>query len=168
MLFNYLFVFVIGSIGGYFLELFYRKIKTNKWIKPGVFNGYYLPLYGIGMCICYFAYNLEISFVFKVLISFTLLTFVELMCGLIFVKYYEIPLWDYNNEFLNYKGLICFKFSFIWGILSLVLFLFVFPYLEFIIINNLFCRLFVLLLLSLLMIDIFITLVKLNKSKCKY
>ena len=41
------FLFFIGSIGGWILELFFRKIASRgKWINPGFLVGPYLPLYG--------------------------------------------------------------------------------------------------------------------------
>jgi len=120
MLFNYMFLFMVGSIGGYFLELFYRKIINNKWIKPGVFKGIYLPLYGMGLCICYFSYNLDTNIIFKLLLCVSLLTFIELLCGVIFIKFFNIPLWDYSNNKYNYKGLVCLKFSLYWGLLGLI------------------------------------------------
>lgn len=127
MLFHYL--FLIGSIGGFFLELFYRKIIFNKWIKPGVFKGCYLPLYGMGLVICYFCYLLSMSVIFKLVLVMFLLTFIELMCGVIFIKKLRIPLWDYSNEFFNYKGIICLKYSISWLLLGGMSFL-VFEYVN--------------------------------------
>jgi len=136
MLFNYLFIFMIGSILGCFFELIYRKAVFNKWIKPGVFTLCYLPLYGIGLCISYFIYNLDVNIIFKVILAMILLTFIEFVCGLIFIKYFRIPLWDYNDKFLNYKGLICFKFSVYWGILAFIFISFIFPFINFELFNN--------------------------------
>ena len=131
MLFNYLFIFMIGSIGGYILELLYRRIMLGKWIKPGVFYGLYLPLYGLGLCICYFFYNLDIHLFFKIVFTVILLSLIELICGLIFIKYFKIPLWDYSRNKFNYRGLICFKYSVYWGLLGIICIMFVFPFIDF-------------------------------------
>lgn len=122
MLFRYL--FFVGSIGGFFIELFYRRLVLKKWVKPGVFKGFYLPLYGIGLVICYLCYMLEWHIIFKVFLTVILLTCIELICGVIFIKKLKIDLWNYSNEYLNYKGLICIKFSFYWLLLSLISFMF--------------------------------------------
>ena len=47
------FLFYIGSIAGWVLELFFRKIvcSEHKWINPGFLTGPYLPLYGFGCII---------------------------------------------------------------------------------------------------------------------
>lgn len=131
MLFNYLFIFMIGSIGGYFLELFYRRVMLGKWIKPGVFYGIYLPLYGMGLCICYFVYCLDTNLLVKIFLITIFLTLIELICGLIFIKYFKLKLWNYERNSLNYKGLICLKFSMWWGILGVICIKFLFPYIDF-------------------------------------
>lgn len=167
MLFNYLFLFCIGSILGFFLELIYRRIKENKWIKPGVFNGIYLPLYGMGLCICYFVYNLSISFILKLIMLVMFLTFIEFVCGLIFIKCFKIPLWDYSNNFLNYKGLICFKFSVYWGMIGLM-FLLLFSLINNVMFYNVFSCILVILFLVVLLIDVSLVFYKLFKNIVKY
>ena len=149
---------------GYLLELFYRRFTKQKWIKPGVFKGIYLPLYGMGLCICYFAYTLNINFVFKIALTIFLLTFIEFLCGIIFIKYFKLPLWDYSNNFLNYKGLICFKFSIYWGILSFIFIKFVFPFINFSLFINKF--IFVIYILCFVVIvDVLVTMYKYIKNK---
>lgn len=165
MLFNYLFLFSVGSVLGFFLELFYRKIVEQKWLKPGVFKGIYLPLYGMGLCICYFVFNIHISFIFKVVLIVCLLTLIEFLCGMIFIKYFKIPLWDYSDKFLNYKGLICFEFSIYWGLLGMALLL-IFPFINFNTFNNLIILVCIVSFLCLLVVDFIVTFVKLIKNKC--
>ena len=50
------FLFFIGSVLGWVLELFYRTfISTSNpehhWINPGFCTGPYLPIYGSGLCV---------------------------------------------------------------------------------------------------------------------
>lgn len=126
---------MIGSVLGFFLELLYRKITQNKWIKPGVFKGIYLPLYGLGLVICYFVYNLDVNIVLKLILIGNLLTLIEFICGVVFIKCFKINLWDYRNNFLNYKGLICFKFSIYWLIIGLFFLTCIFPFITFSVFN---------------------------------
>ena len=167
MLFNYLFLFFVGSVFGYFLELIYRKLVMKKWIKPGVFKGIYLPLYGLGLVICYFVYNLNICFIFKLLLLVMLLTVIELICGVIFIKYFNIPLWDYSDNFLNFKGLICLKFSLYWLLIGLFSFL-MFSFININVFNNLISLIFVIIFLVVLSIDALFTFNKLIKKRIKY
>ena len=121
---------MLGSVLGFLFELFYRRILFGKWIKPGVFYGVYLPLYGIGLCICYFVYNLNVYFICKIVLATLLLSFIELICGIIFIKYFKLPLWDYSRNKFNYKGLVCLKYSLCWTLLGFLCLKFIFPYIN--------------------------------------
>ena len=47
-------LFVLGSLAGYVLEVFYRRFfSAKKWINPGFCTGPYLPIYGFGLCALY-------------------------------------------------------------------------------------------------------------------
>ena len=52
------YLFFIGSVFGWVLELFFRKFFSSsnpehKWINPGFCTGPYLPIYGCGLCVLY-------------------------------------------------------------------------------------------------------------------
>ena len=52
------YLFFIGSVSGWVLELFFRKFFSasnpeHKWINPGFCTGPYLPIYGFGLCTLY-------------------------------------------------------------------------------------------------------------------
>ena len=117
-------LFVIGSVTGYIIELFFRRfVSQKKWVNPGFMVGPYIPLYGFGTAILYGIWNVDLSFlgmprwaeilitIFAVGISLTL---IELLAGLIFIKGFHMKLWDYSNRWGNFKGLICPLFSAIW------------------------------------------------------
>ena len=49
------YLFFVGSVSGWVLELFFRKWFSSsnpehKWINPGFFIFLYLPIYGFGLC----------------------------------------------------------------------------------------------------------------------
>ena len=48
------------------------------------------------------------------------MTLLELIAGLIFIKGLKIKLWDYSHLKGNYKGLICPLFSFIWMMIGVI------------------------------------------------
>lgn len=57
------YLFFIGSVLGWILELFFRKYFSgsnpeHKWINPGFCTGPYVPLYGFGLCILYLLVSL--------------------------------------------------------------------------------------------------------------
>ena len=52
------YLFFVGSVSGWVLELFFRKFFSasnpeHKWINPGFCTGPYLPIYGFGLCALY-------------------------------------------------------------------------------------------------------------------
>ena len=52
------YLFFVGSVFGWVLELFFRKFFSSsnpehKWINPGFCTGPYLPIYGRGLCVLY-------------------------------------------------------------------------------------------------------------------
>ena len=58
------FLFFMGSIAGWVLELFFRRFFSSanperKWINPGFCTGPYVPLYGLGLCAMYLIVSLE-------------------------------------------------------------------------------------------------------------
>lgn len=63
-----LFLFFIGSLIGWVIELFFRRFcspngrTTKKWVNPGFLVGPYLPLYGSGLCVLYMLASINLSF----------------------------------------------------------------------------------------------------------
>lgn len=136
------FLFFIGSVTGWILELFYRRFFSNanpdrKWINPGACTGPYLPLYGCGLCLLYSIASLEQFSIIKNPIGNKLLLFffmavcmtgIEYAAGLISLKIYKVRLWDYTNEWANVQGIICPKFSFYWAVLGALYYFLVHPH----------------------------------------
>ena len=128
------FLFLIGSMGGWILELFYRKIiSKDKWINPGFLVGPYLPLYGFGICAFYILSKIQLDSWAVILIMTATVTFVEYIAGIIFIKGMGVSLWDYSNNWGNIDGLICPFYTMIWFILATIYYFFVNPYTEYIV-----------------------------------
>lgn len=121
-----LFLFIVGSLIGYVIELFYRRyVSMKRWINPGFLKGPYLPIYGFGISFFYVFSNINylsldnslapfFNPIISILILGILMTLLELIGGLVFIKGLNIKLWDYSNIKGNYKGIICPLFSLIW------------------------------------------------------
>ena len=136
------YLFFIGSVLGWVLELFFRKFFSgsnpeHKWINPGFCVGPYLPLYGSGLCILYLlamagtVNGLEESNVGRALLFVGMavsMTLIEYIAGLISVKIFKVRLWDYSKCWGNIQGLICPLFSFFWAVLGAVYYFFVHPH----------------------------------------
>lgn len=124
------FLFFMGSILGWVLELFFRRIisKTGEWINPGFLVGPYLPLYGFGLCIFYLLSQIDLNSIWTIFIMMVAVTAIEYLAGIIFIKGMGVKLWDYSNEWGNVDGLICPLYMLIWGILGGIYYYFVNPY----------------------------------------
>ena len=117
------FLFSVGCVSGYALELFYRRIRHGKWINPGFLVGPCLPLYGSGLTLLYVLSSIDYSFIgnavardiFVIVVITLTMTLIELLTGLIFIRGLNVKLWDYSELKFNFMGIICPQFSLIWG-----------------------------------------------------
>ena len=112
------FLFFVGSMFGWVLELFFRRFisKNNperKWINPGFCIGPYLPLYGSGLCILYLMAGIRpyIDFGNKIIDNAVLLlamalamTGIEYIAGIVSLRGFHVRLWDYSEEWGKYSG----------------------------------------------------------------
>lgn len=138
------FLFFIGSVIGWVLELFFRRFfspakREKKWINPGFCTGPYLPIYGFGLCILYLIASLEDKTAFVIengilnkallfLFMAFCMTLIEYIAGILAIKIVKVRLWDYRNEWGNIQGIICPKFSFFWAVLGATYYFLIHPY----------------------------------------
>lgn len=136
------FLFFMGSVSGWVLEVLFRRFISlanpeRKWINPGFCTGPYLPLYGFGLCLMYLIASFERwNFIESPLWNkVTLLlgmaicmTVIEYIAGVLALKIMKVRLWDYTNEWGNIQGIICPKFSLIWAVLGAVYYFFIHPH----------------------------------------
>ena len=126
------YLFFVGSVSGWVLELFFRKFfsasnPAHKWINPGFCTGPYLSIYGFGLCALYLlallgsGTGLDGSIQGRALLFLGMavsMTLIEYLGGLMLLKGAKIRLWDYSNCRGNIQGLICPLFSFFWVLLG--------------------------------------------------
>ncbi len=121
MFFRLAFLFMLGSVGGWVIEVFFRRFfSLKKWINPGFLNGPYLPMYGCGTVLLYASCLMPLPKWGITLLLVVILTLLEYITGIIFIKGMKIKLWDYTNRWGNIQGIICPLFSLFWGIIAAV------------------------------------------------
>ena len=128
ILLEYLFLYCVCATAGWCIEVVYRGFRHRKVVNPGFLTGCCLPIYGIGGSILYFLSGLKLRalpneplrIAVILLMAIGVMTLIELIGGAIAVKCFHIRLWDYSGEWMNYKGLICPKFSLFWGLICAV------------------------------------------------
>lgn len=131
-----LFLFFIGSTYGWIQEVVFRRIVHKKWINPGFLLGPYLPIYGFGLICLFLISIIDFSFIGNrwverliiVVIIMAMMTLLEYIAGLIFIKGMKIKLWDYSNNKGNIGGIICPLFTLFWGIIGTIYYFFIHPY----------------------------------------
>ena len=138
------FLFYVGSIAGWVLELLFRRFLSSnnpdrKWINPGFLTGPYLPIYGFGLLALFlmslFPYvgssSLKIltwqKTVICILAMGIIMTAIEYIAGLVFIRGMHIKLWDYSKRRGNIQGIICPTFSLIWTVLGALYYFFLQP-----------------------------------------
>ncbi|MCH4210746.1 MAG: putative ABC transporter permease [Bacilli bacterium] len=118
-------LFFIGGVCGWVLELFFRRfVSQKKWVNPGFLTGPLLPLYGFGLTGLYIfaneipwsliSSNVALDYFLEILSIGVMMTLIEYIAGLIFIKGMHIKLWDYSKRPGNIQGIICPLFSLIW------------------------------------------------------
>ena len=141
-----LYLFFFGSVGGWVLELLFRRFFSGanperKWLNPGFLFGPCLPLYGFGTVLLFILSELDhtlfgsfsgtfwyypVMFVVMALA----MTLLEYIVGLVSFKGFHLRLWDYSKLWGNIQGIICPLFTFFWGVLSLGYYFLLYPRLR--------------------------------------
>lgn len=139
MLLTLAFLFFVGSVLGWVLELLFRNLTQHpeKLVNPGFCTGPYLPIYGFGLCVLYLLASLErYSLISNPLWNKLLLfaamavgmTLIEYVAGVFSLKFLKVRLWDYSDLWGNIQGIICPLFSFFWAVLGAVYYFLIHPY----------------------------------------
>ena len=130
-IFELVYYFTIYSFIGWIFEFVYTSIKLKRLNDRGYLYGPFCPIYGFAallMIICLAPVKTNLLIFFIACISFC--TGLELFTGIILKKIFHKNLWDYSKRKYNFLGIICLKFSLIWGILSFVFMIFIHPMIE--------------------------------------
>ena len=132
------FLFAIGGMTGWVIEVFYRRFVSQKhWVNPGFLTGPCLPLYGESLCILYLLAHLEgylyiepvwLEKLLLFIIMSAAITALECVVGVIMLATTHVRLWDYSKLPGNIRGIICPLFTFFWGLLSAVYYFLVHPH----------------------------------------
>jgi uncharacterized membrane protein len=105
-------IFGFGAVGYGLIEILWRGFTHPSMLTAG------------GICFLFFAKIGEklkkASLFIKAVIGSCFITFIELIFGIIFNIILRKNVWDYSNLPFNFKGQICFLYSFLWGVLSLL------------------------------------------------
>ena len=120
-------LFMAGAVLGVVIEGFFCLILRGKWESHVVsVLGPFNALYGAGAVLFFSVASLlrKRSMVLKIVTITVIATVLELLCGILLADGLGMKAWDYSNNFLNYRGMICLTFALGWGIAGFVFCLF--------------------------------------------
>ena len=122
-LYKLLYIFIISSICGYFIELIWSLVTKGIFINHsavviGPFNFAY-GICGVALTLLLYKFKDEsylkifiLSFIGGSIIEYIMSWGMELALG--------FTAWDYSDNFLNINGRICLLFSIFWGLLGIL------------------------------------------------
>lgn len=132
-LYKLLYVFIITSIYGYFIEITWSLITKGVFINHsavviGPFNFAY-GICGVALTILLHKFKDEsylkiflLSFIGGSIIEYIMSWGMELVLGFV--------AWDYSDMFLNINGRICLLYSIFWGALGILWIKILYPHIE--------------------------------------
>ena len=125
---KYFFWFILYSLLGWIYEVIICSIKAKKFINRGFLNGPYCPIYGAGAILNILALN-KVNNIFLVFILGTCLNCsLEYITSYLLEKIFHARWWDYSNRKFNIKGRICLLGAIVFGIFSVLLKLYIHPF----------------------------------------
>ena len=153
----YLFLYLVGSLLGWVIEVLFRRFfSAKKWVNPGFMKGPWVPLYGFGVIVMFTMCYLCVSFfpdnmlfynplgglfghnyvsgptpydLIPILLMWVGMVLLEFLAGIIFIKGFHVKLWDYSNMKGNILGIICPAFNLIWLSVAIIFYYGINPFL---------------------------------------
>lgn len=129
-----LLIMVISGIFGFIYETIFYRIDLGYFVKRGDTLGPWLPIYSFGGLLITLMYVKDSNNSFEIFLrSMLVCGGLEYICGFIFLEYFGLRLWDYNNEILNFgniNGFICLRSILFFGISGVFLVKIVNPLLD--------------------------------------
>ena len=132
-LYKLLYIFIIASVCGYFIELIWTLVTKGIFINHsavviGPFNFAY-GICSVALTLLLYRFKDEsylkiflLSFIGGSILEYIMSWGMELVLG--------FTAWDYSNRFLNINGRICLLFSIFWGVLGVLWIKFIYPEID--------------------------------------
>lgn len=124
-------IFVIGSVFGFVIEMLYATIYTRSIvIRQGLIYGPFVQVYGMGAVAYYFLikkFKEPKDAFFAGMIMGGIL---EYLCSFFQEILFGSISWDYSNRFLSLNGRTCLLYCVYWGLIAIIFLKVVYPWLK--------------------------------------
>lgn len=128
---TYIIIFLIGAIAGFIYEELFCLIIDKELIKRGFLYGPYLPVYGFGAIIMtYLLKRFKKDPLVVFLLAMLITGIVEYLTGYLMFTIYHRSWWDYTGLFLNINGYVCLRSVLTFGIGGLLLIYIIEPFVS--------------------------------------
>lgn len=124
-------IFVIGSIFGFFAEMLYALVYTRALeIRKGLIYGPFIQIYGMG-AVAYYILISKVQDPKKAFFSGMLMGgILEYLCSFFQEIFFGTISWDYSHLFMNLNGRTSLLYCVYWGIIAIVYLKIVYPSFE--------------------------------------
>ena len=121
-------IFVIGSIFGFFAEMLYALVYTRALeVRQGLIYGPFIQIYGIG-AVAYYILISNVQDPKKAFFSGMIMGgILEYLCSFFQEIFFGTISWDYSNLFMNVNGRTCLLYCVYWGIIAVLFLKLVYP-----------------------------------------
>lgn len=121
-------IFVIGSVFGFFAEMFYALVYTRTLeIRQGLIYGPFIQIYGMG-AVAYYILISNIQEPKKAFFAGVIMgSALEYLCSFFQEIFFGTISWDYSDLFMNLNGRTSLLYAVYWGIIAVVYLKIVYP-----------------------------------------
>ena len=117
----YIFIFFLGSIGGWCGEFIYQILIGNGITSPGALSLPWCPIYGVAAVIISLMAHKGDNFILNTVEIAVVSLIDEYLAAWISEEIFNNRIWDYSDKFLNFQGRVCLSMTLIFvavGLLS--------------------------------------------------
>ena len=124
-------IFVIGSVFGYFAEVIYGIVYTRTVVfRQGLVYGPFIQVYGMG-AVAYYLLIRKVQDPKKAFFCGMIMGgILEYVCSFLQEIIFGTISWDYSNEFINFNGRTSLLYCFYWGLIAVVFLKVVYPLIQ--------------------------------------
>lgn len=128
ILLKYFLLFIIYSFIGWFIEVVAMLFNTGKVIDRGFLIGPYCPIYGgAGVLMTIFLSKYQNNIMLLFIMSIIICGSLEYFVSYVLEKIFKARWWDYSEKKFNLNGRICVNTLIPFGILGVLLIMFINP-----------------------------------------
>lgn len=126
---KYFLLFIIYSFSGWLLEVIIVSIASKKLSDRGFLIGPICPIYGLSsLCMTILLNRYKNDYIVLFFMSVIICSIIEYITSYIMEKIFKTRWWDYSHKVFNLNGRICLINSLLFGLLGLIVIIYLNPF----------------------------------------